>query len=346
MKILVATDAWQPQRNGVVRALQQTAAAAAGLGVVFEFLTPDQFRTVPLPFYREIELTLASPAAVARRITGASADHVHIATEGPLGLLARAACRRAGRPFTTSYLTKFPEYLAARAPVPLAATYAALRWFHNAGNGLMVVTASLERELAARGFRNLMRWTRGVDASLFRPQPDADLGLKRPVFLHVGRVAVEKNIEAFLALELPGSKVVVGDGPQRVQLQQRYPQAIFVGAKDGEELAWHYAAADVLVFPSKTDVFGNVMLEALAAGVPVAAYPVAGPLDVIGEAPVGVLDNALQCACLAALDIPRERCRDFALRHSWEASARLFVGNVETVLGRGSASAVRQWGIG
>ena len=341
MKILVATDAWQPQRNGVVRALQQTAAAAAGLGVSFEFLTPDQFRTVPLPFYREIALTLASPAGVARRIAEAGADHVHIATEGPLGLCARAACLKAGRPFTTSYLTKFPEYLAARAPVPLAATYAALRWFHNAGGGVMVVTASFERELAARGFRNLMRWTRGVDAGLFRPRPDADLKLKRPVFLYVGRVAVEKNVEAFLALDLPGSKLVVGDGPSRALLEQRHPEVTFVGAKDGEELAWHYACADVLVFPSKTDVFGNVMLEALAAGVPVAAYPVAGPLDVIGEAPVGVLDADLKRACLGALDIPRTTCRDYALSHSWEASARLFVGNVEKVLGRGAEPEMR-----
>ncbi|ALK08741.1 glycosyltransferase family 4 protein [Blastochloris viridis] len=334
MKILVATDAWQPQRNGVVRALQQTSAAAARLGVTFEFLTPQEFATVPMPGYPEIPLSLARPSIVAQRIRASGADHIHIATEGPLGFLARGACLEAGRRFTTSYLTKFPEYIAARMPVPQALSYAVLRWFHNAGAGVMVVTDSMERDLRTRGFRNVMRWTRGVDADLFRPRLDADLGLKRPVFLYVGRVAVEKNVEAFLALDLPGTKLVVGDGPSRATLERRYPEARFVGAKDSDELAIHYAGADVLVFPSRTDVFGNVMLEALASGVPVAAFPVAGPLDVIGDEPVGVLDEDLRRACLAALEIPRERCREFALRHSWEASARLFVGNAETVVRR------------
>jgi glycosyltransferase involved in cell wall biosynthesis len=341
MKILVATDAWQPQRNGVVRALQQTSAAAARLGVTFEFLTPQEFSTVPLPFYPEIPLSLARPSAVARRIRDSGADHVHVTTEGPLGFLARGACLEAGRAFTTSYLTKFPEYIAARAPVPQGLTYAALRWFHNAGAGVMVVTASFEKDLRARGFRNVMRWTRGVDADLFRPRPGVDLGLKRPVFLYVGRVAVEKNVEAFLELDLPGSKLVVGDGPSRAALERRYPEVTFVGAKDGEELAAHYACADVLVFPSRTDVFGNVMLEALAAGTPVAAFPVPGPLDAIGDAPVGVLDEDLKRACLAALDIPRQRCRDYALAHSWEASAKLFIGNVESVAGRNGRAAAQ-----
>lgn len=331
MKILVATDAWQPQRNGVVRALQQTSAAAARLGVTFEFLTPQEFATVPMPGYPEIPLSLARPSTIAQRIKASGADHVHIATEGPLGFLARGACLETGRRFTTSYLTKFPEYIAARMPVPPTLSYAVLRWFHNAGAGVMVVTASIERDLLKRGFRNVMRWTRGVDAELFRPRPGADLGLKRPVFLYVGRVAVEKNVEAFLSLDLPGTKLVVGDGPSRVALEHSYPDAIFVGSKDGEELAMHYASADVLVFPSRTDVFGNVMLEALACGVPVAAFPVAGPLDVIGEEPVGVLSEDLKGACLAALEIPRERCRAFAMRHSWEASARLFIGNAERV---------------
>ena len=333
MKVLVATDAWHPQINGVVRSLEMLAAHAPALGAEISFLTPEGLRTIGLPTYSEIRLAVTVPSTVARRIEAAEPDHIHIATEGPLGILARRWCLNRKREFTTSYHTRFPEYLSARLPVPQALTYRFLRRFHNAGAGTMVSTDTLERELTRRGFRNLRRWSRGVDTDLFRPRPDADLDLPRPVFLYVGRIAVEKNVEAFLALDLPGTKVVVGDGPQRIALSARYPDVRFLGVLEGEALANVYAAADVFVFPSKTDTFGMVLLEALAAGVPVAAFPVMGPVDVIGAAPVGALDADLQRACLDALAIPRAACREFALRHSWRESARQFLDHVRLAEG-------------
>ncbi len=337
MRILIATDAWTPQVNGVVRSLQNTAREAEALGAHIDFLTPGDFRTLPMPTYPEIRLALATPAMVARRMDEIGADFVHIATEGPIGLLARRVCLTRGRPFTTSYHTRFPEYLAARAPVPPALSYAWLRRFHNAGAGIMVSTPTLERELRGRGFGHIMRWSRGVTPTLFHPRPSAEqdgfvAGLPRPVFLSVGRVAVEKNISAFLDLDLPGSKVVVGDGPARAELQAKHPEAHFLGLKQGEALARIYAAADVFVFPSLTDTFGIVLLEALASGLPVAAYPVTGPTDVIGEAPaeapVGVLDTDLRRAALAALEVPRQNARDYALRFSWKACTEQFLANI------------------
>jgi glycosyltransferase involved in cell wall biosynthesis len=331
MRILVATDAWHPQINGVVRTLCALERAAAGLGASFDFITPEEFRTVPLPGYPEIPLALPNPRAIARRIAAAKPDAIHIATEAPVGFFVRRHCLANGLPFTTGFHTRLPDYVSARLPVPMHWTWSWLRRFHNAGNGVMAATPALADELASRGFRNVLLWPRGVDTDLFRPRRDADLGLKRPVFLSVGRVAVEKNLEAFLALDLPGTKVVVGDGPARADLQIRFPDAVFLGALEGDALARVYAAADVFVFPSRTDTFGLVLLEALASGLPVAAFPVAGPRDVIGTAPVGVLDPDLRAAALGAMEISREACREFALRLSWTESARRFLENIERV---------------
>ncbi len=331
--LLIATDAWRPQVNGVVRSIERLVEELPRLGGEVTILSPGWFRTIPLPTYSEIRLAIARPSTFARHIEDIKPDAIHIATEGPVGFGVRRWCLRNHRRFTTSYHTRFPEYIAKRVPLPLNWTYSVLRRFHNAGNGCMVATPTLHGELSRRGFDNLMHWTRGVDGNLFRPREDAHLPFAGPIFLYVGRVAVEKNLEAFLALDLPGSKVVVGDGPDFAKLKAAYPDVHFLGVMTGETLAKAYAASDVFVFPSRTDTFGMVLLEALAAGVPVAAYPVAGPLDVIGPAPVGVLDEDLRKAALAALEIPRERCREFALEHSWEASARQFVDNV--VVGQG-----------
>jgi glycosyltransferase involved in cell wall biosynthesis len=332
MKILIATDAWHPQVNGVVRTLGHTAREAAKLGVDIEFLAPGEFRTLPMPSYPEIRLALVRPGMVERRLDKLKPDAIHIATEGPIGHAMRRVCIRRGLSFTTSFHTLFPDYLAERLPVPerwtREATWAWLRRFHSPGTAVMAATPTLAAELTERGFNNVKIWSRGVDAELFRPRENLVLDLPRPIFLTVGRLAVEKNLEAFLALDLPGSKVVVGDGPARAGLARRYPKAVFLGSKQGEALAEIYAAADVFVFPSRTDTFGLVLLEALASGVPVAAFPAAAPRDVIGDAPVGRLDEDLRRACLEALECSREECRNFALRMTWEASARIFLGHV------------------
>ncbi|MTI45302.1 glycosyltransferase involved in cell wall biosynthesis [Roseibium hamelinense] len=327
--ILIVTDAWHPQINGVVRSLERTAEELVKIGVRVEFLTPAEFKTLPCPTYPEIRLSLTHTKSVRRLITQFDCDHLHIATEGPLGLMAAAVARKDKKPFTTSYHTRFPEYVSARIPIPLSWSYSWLRRFHNSGAGCMVATRSLEEDLRARGFDNLMRWSRGVDEELFQPYEGSVLPekLPRPIFMNVGRVSVEKNIEAFLKLDLPGTKVVVGGGPQLEQLRREYPKVHFTGSKVGEDLARHYASADVFVFPSLTDTFGNVMLEALACGVPVAAYPVMGPVDVIGDTGAGVLSDNLQEASLACLDIPRDHCRKIALDYTWAASARQFLDN-------------------
>jgi glycosyltransferase involved in cell wall biosynthesis len=327
MRILVATDAWHPQVNGVVRSLTHMADAARAMGVEVSFLTPESFRTFAMPSYRDLRVALPYRAKIARLIADAGADSIHIATEGPIGLLVRRYCRKHGLPFTTSFHTRFPEYISARLPVPESWIWAALRIFHGPSQAVMAATPALANELRARGFRNVVLWPRGVDAHQFYPRA-TDLGLPRPVFLCVGRVAVEKNLEAFLDLDLPGTKVIVGDGPARASLARKYPNAAFLGAMQGEALAEAYAGADVFVFPSKTDTFGLVLLEALASGVPVAAFPVTGPRDVIGDAPVGALNDDLRIACLSALRISPQACLDFAAEHTWEASARAFVDNM------------------
>ncbi|HZL38693.1 MAG TPA: glycosyltransferase family 1 protein [Pseudolabrys sp.] len=331
MKILVATDAWYPQVNGVVRTLGHVAREARALGAELEFLAPSEFWTLPMPSYPEIRLALPGPGDVERRLERARPDAIHIATEGPLGQGVRRVCIRRGLAFTTSLHTRFPDYLAARLPVPerwtCGAAWGWLRRFHSAGAAVLAATPTLGAELTTRGFKNVKLWPRGVDADLFRPRA-VTLDLPRPVFLTVGRVAVEKNIEAFLKLDLPGTKLVVGDGPARVQLAKTYPDAVFLGSRHGEALAEIYAAADVFVFPSRTDTFGLVLLEALASGVPVAGFPAAAPHDVIGEAPVGKLDEDLQHACLEALECVRDDCRDFALGMTWAASAEKFLTHV------------------
>ncbi|WP_283812674.1 glycosyltransferase family 4 protein [Bradyrhizobium tropiciagri] len=337
MRVLVATDAWHPQINGVVRSLEYLASEAPSLGAEISFLTPADFRTVPLPGYPEIRLALPSIGRIARAVAAARPDSVHIATEGPIGWIARHVCRTRGYPFTTSYHTRFPEYLAARLPVPLRWSYAALRRFHNGGDGVMVGSPSLEQALKAHGFRKLMPWSRGVDAELFCPRAERPLAFPTPVFLYVGRVAVEKNLDAFLGLDLPGSKVVVGDGPLRSSLQARFPHVRFLGTRTGRALADAYASADVMVFPSLTDTFGMVILEALASGLPVAAYPVMGPLDVIGQSGCGCLDHDLRRAALGALQVPREKCRAHALTFTWQESVRQFLDNI----GRAHAAPAR-----
>lgn len=328
MRILIATDAWHPQVNGVVRTLTSLARAAATLGAEIEFLTPDGFPSVAVPTYQSLRVALPNRREIARRIEEAVPDAIHIATEGPIGWWVRGYCRRHKLAFTTSYTTRFPEYISVRTGIPAGLGYAVLRYFHGAAATTMVATPSLRQELAGRGFANLGSWTRGVDTALFNPDDPAKLDLPRPIFMTVGRVAVEKNLEAFLSLDLPGSKVIVGDGPQRAVLERRFPNAKFLGEKTGKDLTSHVAAADVFVFPSLTDTFGVVQLESLACGTPVAAFPVTGPLDVIADHPIGALDRDLRSACLRALTMSRETCRAFALKHSWENCARQFIGNL------------------
>jgi glycosyltransferase involved in cell wall biosynthesis len=333
MHVLVATDAWKPQVNGVVRTLEALSRHAGALGARVSFMTPDGLPTLPLPGYPEIRLALVRAGSVAQRIDALQPDAIHIATEGPIGLAVRRYCLRRGRPFTTSFHTRYPDYVAARLPIPERWTWSWLRWFHGRASAVLAATPGLAAELTARGFPDVTIWSRGVDTALFRPRA-ADLGLPRPVFLSVGRLAVEKNIAAFLALDLPGTKLVVGDGPLRGELAAQFSNAVFLGARSGAELAEIYAAADVFVFPSRTDTFGLVLLEALASGVPVAALPVGGPRDVIGDRPVGVLDADLRAACLGALRLSRDDCRAFALGMSWETSARHFLGAIARVNAR------------
>ena len=328
MRILIATDAWHPQVNGVVRTLTSLAHAAAPLGAEITFLTPEGFPSLGVPTYPGLRVALTNRREIAKRIEAAAPEAIHVATEGPIGWAVRGYCRRNKLAFTTSYTTRFPEYVSVRTGIPAGVGYAVLRHFHNAAATTMVATDSLRQELAARGFSKLGFWTRGVDTGLFHPGNPAKLDLPRPIFMTVGRVAVEKNLEAFLSLDLPGSKVIVGDGPQRAELERRFPQAKFLGEKKGEDLTSHVAAADVFVFPSLTDTFGVVQLEALACGTPVAAFPVTGPLDVIADRPIGALDKDLRGACMRALTMSREACRNFALERSWENSARQFIGNL------------------
>jgi len=328
-RFLIVTDAWAPQVNGVVRTLEILGDDLKAMGHEVRYATPEGRFTLPLPSYPEIRLAVFPRRSLQRMIDAFGPSAIHIATEGTLGLSARALCVKRGIPFTTSFHTRFPEYVHARLPlIPESLVYRFLRWFHGPATAMMVATPSLQREMEAHGFRNLRIWSRGVDVEMFRPIANAKLPYPGPIWLYVGRVAVEKNIEAFLALDLPGTKVVVGDGPARSQLEKRYPEAKFLGPKTGEDLVRHYAASDVFVFPSKTDTFGLVVLEALACGVPVAAYPVQGPRDVIGDAPVGALKEDLAVACAEALTIPREACRTFALTRSWRACTEQFLANL------------------
>jgi len=329
LKVLIVTDAWAPQVNGVVRTLEMLGQDLRALGHEVHYATPEGRFTLPMPTYPEIRLSLFPRGDLEREIRSFAPDAIHIATEGTLGLSARAICIKYGIPFTTSFHTRFPEYVHARFSfISEERIYRLLRWFHGPATAMMVATPSLKRELEGHGFKNLRIWSRGVDVERFKPIEDAHLPYDGPIFLYVGRVAVEKNIEAFLKLDLPGTKVVIGDGPARASLEHQYPAAKFLGQKTGDELARAYAGSNVFVFPSRTDTFGLVLLEALASGTPVAAYPVQGPQDVIGDAPVGALDNDLQAACLKALTLDRGACRAFALSRSWKACTKQFLSNL------------------
>lgn len=324
------SDAWEPQVNGVVRTLRMIAEEMRAMGKIVEIIGPDQFHSIPMPSYPEIRLALFPRWKLAKLIDDFAPDALHIATEGPLGMSARAYARRRKIAFTTAFHTRFAEYLHARIKMPLRLTYAWLRWFHGASAGVMVATQSLRGELTARGFNHVRIWSRGVDLAAFQPEPKENWNLPRPIFTYVGRVAVEKNLRAFLDLELPGSKLIVGDGPQRKSLEREYPGVHFAGARHGVALAAAYAGADVFVFPSKTDTFGLVILEALACGLPVAAYPVTGPVDILGEAtpPAGALHEDLQKAALEALTINRAACRPHAQTYSWAACTQRFMDNL------------------
>ena len=328
MKILIVTDAWAPQVNGVVRTLTKVTQELQKMGHTILVIHPGQFRTVPAPSYPEIPLAIWPGPRLRDLADAFEPDAVHLATEGPLGWAGRRYCLNRGYPFTTSYTTRFPEYLHARWRVPLGWSYAVLRRFHNASAGILVATETIRAALAERGFRPIRPWTRGVDTEYFRPQDKSWLDLPRPVHLYVGRVAMEKGLEAFLELKLPGSKLIVGKGPQLEALRVRYPDVHFAGYWENGELTRFYAAADVFVFPSRTDTFGLVMLEALASGVPVAAFPVPGPLDVIGDSGAGALHEDLGQAIAMARRIDPAHCRAHAERYSWLACADRLVGHL------------------
>jgi len=329
MRLLLVTDAWFPQVNGVVRTLDTLRQGLIDRGHEVRMITPDQFKTVPCPTYPEIRLALFPGKTIKRAFSDFQPNAIHIATEGPLGVAARAFCLKNNYPFTTAYHTRFPEYIHARVPLPLTWLYGIMKWFHGPSSAIMVATQTIEDDLVGRGFRPpVKRWSRGVWTDLFKPREKSFIEDPRPISLFTGRVAVEKNIEAFLSLDLPGTKYVVGGGPQLEQLRKKYPSVRFVGMKEGEELAQYFAAADVFVFPSRTDTFGLVLLEAMASGVPVAAYPVPGPLDVVDGSGAGVLDEDLRSATLKALEIKPDVARAHAEKYSWGASFDQFLGNL------------------
>lgn len=326
--LLFVTDAWRPQINGVVRTLEATIEDLRRRGMRCEVIAPNTFSTLPCPTYPEIRLSLTTSARLASLIVDAHCDHIHLATEGPLGLASAKALHRMGRTWTTSYHTRFPEYVAARLPVPVGWSYALLRRFHNQAGACMIATQTLASSLTEYGFDNLALWPRGVDTQLFTPERsdlDPFTSLPRPIWLNVGRVAVEKNLPAFLDLDLPGSKVVVGDGPQLEALRCSYPTVHFSGAKSGPELAQFYVSADAFVFPSLTDTFGLVLLEAMACGLPIAAFPVMGPADVVANGRTGVLSEDLRAAALSSLELSRKECRAHALEYTWEKCTDAFL---------------------
>ncbi len=326
MRIALATDAWQPQINGVVRTLASVVAELRAMGHVCEMVTPEGFPGIPCPGYASIRLACWPFRGVSRQLDAFRPEAVHIATEGPVGLAARRWCRRRAMPFTTSYHTRFPEYLRLRAPVPVAFSYALLRRFHGAATRTLVPTVTQQARLREHGFERVSVWSRGVDTDLFRPGDKGFLDLPRPIAVTVGRVAVEKNLPAFLDLDLPGTRLVIGDGPDLERMKARYPGAVFTGFKQGPELARYLAASDVFVFPSRTDTFGLVLLEAMACGVPVAAYPVTGPIDVVRPGETGVLGEDLREAVLAALALDGDACVAYARSRSWRGCAEQFLG--------------------
>jgi glycosyltransferase involved in cell wall biosynthesis len=340
MNIVIVSDAWYPQINGVVRTITRTREELLKLGHKVDVIGPDRFSTIPCPTYPEIRLSLFPARRLRAMLEDARPDAVHISTEGPLGLAARAWCLKRNFPFTTSFHTQFPEYVWLRTRIPLRVSYAFMRWFHGPASTMMVATRTLHERLTKWGFKNLGMWSRGVDTQLFKPRGKKLLSLKHPLFMYMGRVAIEKNIEAFLKLDLPGTKCVVGGGPDLEMLERKYPDVHFTGFKEGEELAQHLSCADVFVFPSVTDTFGLVIIEALGCGVPVAAFPVQGPIDIIDNGVTGYLDQDLARAAVNALSIDPERCRQEALNYTWAACTRQFLDHLETARPLGKAAAV------
>ncbi len=334
MKIIIATDAWDPQTNGVVTTLKATIAGLTGLGHEVQVISPQGLLSIPAPSYPEIRLAVAPGWHIARQVRRFRPHAIHVATEGPIGLAMRRYCRRHRLPFTTSYHTRYPEYLHARWPIPIAVSYAWLRRFHGAAARTFISSESLRAQLSAKGFARLHLWRRGVDLDCFRPvdRPPPELsGLARPIMAYMGRVAVEKNLAAFLRLPLPGTKLIIGNGPQRAALMARYPDAVFPGFRFGDELAAMLTAADVFVFPSRTDTFGLAMIEALACGVPVAAFPVPGPVDVIEPGVTGVLNEDLAIAISSALKLDRALCAQRAQAFTWDAATEQFLDGLEPI---------------
>ncbi|MGD8440250.1 MAG: glycosyltransferase family 1 protein [Holophagae bacterium] len=333
MRISLVTDAWFPQINGVTTTLTRCRDELIDRGHDIDVISPDLFRNVPCPRYPSIRLAVWPGRTVGRLIDRHRPQAIHIATEGPLGIAARRYCGRRRLPFTTAFHTRFPEYLRVYAGIPTGWSYRALHWFHDAAERTLVPTETLKLELEAHGFRHLVCWMRGVDTELFKPRSGDFYALERPILLYAGRVASEKNIAAFLELDVPGSKVVVGDGPARSGLEAAHPEVHWAGMRTGEDLARHYAGADVFVFPSRTDTFGVVMLEAFASGLPVAAYPVTGPIDVVEHGVTGFLDNDLGVACRRALELDPGVCRAHALTMSWERCADMLLDNLAVIGG-------------
>ena len=331
---MLISDAWEPQINGVVTTLKNTCNALQRLGHTVRIIDPGHFRTWPCPGYPDVGLAFLCGPKLRPIIEAFKPDAIHILTEGPVGYAARRYCRYKDFDYTTSFHSRFAEYLNLRIGFPMSISSTYLRWFHRKSYRVMVATKSLENELTDQGYSRLVQWSRGVDTDLFRPRGKMFLTDQRPIFLYTGRLAVEKNVDAFLRLDLPGTKYVVGDGPLREFLQTKYPDVNFVGYQQGEMLARYMAAADVFVFPSRTDTFGLVILEALASGVPVAAYPVEGPKDLISNTSIGILNRDLGRACRDCLALNSEDCRNYALQFSWENCTRQFIGNL-TVMNKG-----------
>jgi glycosyltransferase involved in cell wall biosynthesis len=335
MKIAIATDAWHPQISGVVTTLTQTIQELEKLGHDISVIHPGRFKfTLPCPTYPQIRLAVNPRKTLRQALQKFQADAIHIVTEGPIGLACRQYCRQHRLSFTTAFTTRFDEYISMRFFVPSRFVFSLLRWFHGAAQRVMISSVPLKEELERKGLNHTVVWPRGVDTHLFRMRDRAFLSDPGPIFLYVGRVAVEKNIEAFLSLDLPGTCYVVGDGPALQRLRTAYPRVRFVGAKHGIELARYYAAADVFVFPSRTDTFGIVMLEAMACGVPVAAFPVRGPVDIVKPGETGYLSENLQDAALKALTLDPEKCREYALQFSWKKSAQHFIDNLVPLTAR------------
>ena len=332
MRIAITCDVGYPQINGVVTTITHTIANLKKLGHEVKLITPDLFKTYTWPGYPEDRMAFLCGPKLRPILKKFSPDALHIVTEGAIGFATRRYCREFGYHFTSAYLTRFPEYLKLRYDFPMTISSTYLQWFHRRSARVMVATESLANELSMNGYRQLARWSRGVDTELFKPRDKNFITAPRPIFMFVGRVAVEKNIEAFLKLELPGTKYIVGDGPSKVELQKNYPDAVFTGYQQGENLAKFLAAADVFVFPSRTDTFGLVALEALASGVPVAAFPVPGPLDVITDPQVGVLHTDLHTAAMAALTFKADDCREFASQFTWQKCTQQLVNNLVSMV--------------